>query len=50
MGIAGQFPPNKCLRVSTNGGTLTQNRKTVSWDSHGYYEISLDEKALTLSP
>jgi peptidoglycan/xylan/chitin deacetylase (PgdA/CDA1 family) len=42
------FPPNKCLRVTVDGGTLTQNGKTLPWDVHGYYEISLDAKSLTL--
>ena len=44
------FPPAKCLRVKVDGGTLTQNGKAVEWDGHGYYEISLDAGALTLSP
>jgi peptidoglycan/xylan/chitin deacetylase (PgdA/CDA1 family) len=44
------FPPGKCLRVNVDGGTLTQNGTALNWDSHGYYEISLDTGSLTLSP
>ncbi|HMA97238.1 MAG TPA: polysaccharide deacetylase family protein [Polyangiaceae bacterium] len=43
------FPPGKCLRVTVDGGTLKQGGKTLSWDSHGYYEISLDAGSLTVS-
>jgi len=44
------FPPGKCLRVTVDGGTLTQAGTALDWDSHGYYEISLDAGSLTLSP
>jgi hypothetical protein len=44
------FPPGKCLRVKVNGGTLKQSGKVLNWDSHGYYEISLDAGAVTVSP
>lgn len=44
------FPPGKCLRVSVTGGTLEQNGQPVPWNEGGYYEISLDAEALTLSP
>ncbi len=44
------FPPGKCLRVTVDGGTLTQNGAPLNWDSHGYYEISLDTGSLMLSP
>jgi hypothetical protein len=42
------FPPNMCVRVTTTGGTVKQNGKEVPWDDHGYYEISLDAKSLTI--
>ncbi len=42
------FPPNMCVRVTTSGGTVKQNGKEVAWDDHGYYEISLDAKSLTI--
>jgi len=44
------FPPGRVLRVTVDGGTLSQNGKPLTWDPHGYYEISLDEESLTLSP
>jgi peptidoglycan/xylan/chitin deacetylase (PgdA/CDA1 family) len=42
------FPPNMCVRVTTTGGTVTQNGAAVPWNSHGYYEISLDAKSVTV--
>ena len=48
--LPGQFPTGKYLRVKVDGGTLTQNGAPVVWDSHGYYEVALDAKTLTLSP
>jgi len=44
------FPPGKYLRVQVDGGTLSQGGTPVEWDVHGYYEIALDAKSLTLSP
>jgi peptidoglycan/xylan/chitin deacetylase (PgdA/CDA1 family) len=44
------FPPKKYLRVKVDGGTLKQNGQALAWDPHGYYEISLDAKSVTLSP
>jgi len=43
------FPPGKYLRVTTDGGTLKQGNTTLTWDDHGYYEVSLDAGTLTLS-
>jgi hypothetical protein len=43
------FPPGKCLRVTTDGGVVKQKSSAISWDSHGYYEISLDAGEVTLS-
>jgi hypothetical protein len=43
------FPPGQCLRVKVDGGTLSQGGSALPWDGHGYYEISLDAGALTLS-
>ncbi len=42
------FPPNMCVRVTTSGGTVKQNGKEIPWDDHGYYEIALDAKSLTI--
>ena len=44
------FPEGKVLRVTVDGGTLSQGGTPVIWDPHGYYEISLDAGSLTLSP
>lgn len=44
------FPPGKYLRVTVTGGTLKQGGNVIPWDSHGYYEVALDEGSLTLSP
>jgi len=43
------FPPGKYLRVKTDGGSLKQGSTVLSWDDHGYYEVSLDAGTLTLS-
>jgi hypothetical protein len=45
-----KFPTGKYLRVKVDGGTLIQDGKPLTWDPHGYYEISLDEKSVTLEP
>ncbi len=44
------FPPAQFLRVTVDGGTLTQGGAELSWDDHGYYEVSLDVGSVTLSP
>ena len=44
------FPPGKYIRVTVDGGTLSQNGTGLVWDDHGFYEVSLDEGELTLSP
>ncbi len=48
--LPANFPPGKFLRVTVTGGTLSQNGTTLTWDDHGYYEVSLDAGTLTLSP
>jgi peptidoglycan/xylan/chitin deacetylase (PgdA/CDA1 family) len=44
------YPPNSCVRVTVDGGTLKQNGTELQWDEHGYYEVSLNAGSLTLSP
>ncbi|WP_437759012.1 polysaccharide deacetylase family protein [Sorangium sp. So ce1389] len=44
------FPTGKYLRVTVDGGTLTQGGNALAWNEHGYYEIALDAGTLTLSP
>jgi peptidoglycan/xylan/chitin deacetylase (PgdA/CDA1 family) len=48
--LPANFPPGKYLRVTVDGGTLVQNGAPLEWDSHGYYQVSLDAGSLTLSP
>jgi hypothetical protein len=43
-----KFPPNMCVRITTTGGTVTQKGETIAWDSHGYYQISLDAEEVTI--
>jgi hypothetical protein len=44
------FPPNKYLRITVTGGTVSQKGNTLAWNGHGYYEISLDAASLTIAP
>jgi hypothetical protein len=44
------FPAGKYLRVTVDGGVLSQNGTDLVWDAHGYYEVALDEGELRLSP
>jgi len=48
--LPAHFPPGKYLRVTVDGGTLSQNGNPVAWDSHGYYEIALDAGSFSVSP
>jgi peptidoglycan/xylan/chitin deacetylase (PgdA/CDA1 family) len=44
------FPSGRLLRVTVDGGTLSQNGRPLPWSPHGYYELALDAGSLTLSP
>jgi peptidoglycan/xylan/chitin deacetylase (PgdA/CDA1 family) len=44
------FPSGRVLRVTVDGGTLSQAGQPLAWDGHGYYEVSLDARSLTWSP
>jgi peptidoglycan/xylan/chitin deacetylase (PgdA/CDA1 family) len=46
--LPANFPPNMCVRVTTTGGTVKQNGIEIPWNDHGYYELSLDAKSVTL--
>jgi hypothetical protein len=46
--LPAHFPPNMCVRITTTGGTVTQKGAEVPWDSHGYYQISLDALEVTV--
>jgi hypothetical protein len=48
--LPAHFPTGRSLRVTVDGGTLSQGGEALAWDSHGYYEIALDAGSLTLSP
>ena len=45
--LPANFPEGQCLRVTVDGGTLSQDDGPLAWDDHGYYEISLDAGSLT---
>jgi peptidoglycan/xylan/chitin deacetylase (PgdA/CDA1 family) len=44
------FPPGRYLRVTVDGGTLSQGNGPLAWDDHGFYEVALDAGALSLGP
>lgn len=44
------FPPGRYLRVTVDGGALSQDGQALPWNDHGYYEVALDVGSLTLSP
>jgi hypothetical protein len=44
------FPQGKFLRVRVDGGTLHQRRGPLAWDHHGFFEVSLDDGVLILTP
>jgi peptidoglycan/xylan/chitin deacetylase (PgdA/CDA1 family) len=48
--LPAHFPPGRKLRVLVDGGTLSQNGSPLTWDGHGYYEISLDAQSLSWAP
>lgn len=52
--LPANFPPGKYLRVSVDGGTLTQNIDghpvTLPWNPRGFYEVSLSAGNVTLNP
>ena len=48
--LPAHFPPGEFVRVTVDGGTLTQAGAELPWDDHGYYEVSLDVGSVTLSP
>ncbi len=48
--LPAHFPPGRFLRVHVDGGTLQQGGQTLTWDEHGYYEVSLDAGSLTWGP
>lgn len=47
--LPANFPPGRYIRVTTDGGVLKQGGTAIPWDTHGFYEIALDAKSVTLS-
>lgn len=45
-----RYPHGGVLRVSVDGGTLSQGGSELSWDPHGYFEVDLDAGELSWSP
>jgi hypothetical protein len=41
------FPKGRAVRVTVDGGTLSQGGKALAWDPRGYYEVSLDAGSLS---
>lgn len=48
--LPAHFPTGKYLRVTVEGGTLTQDGAELPWVTHGYYEVALDAGSLTWTP
>lgn len=48
--LPAHFPPGRYVRVTVDGGSLSQGSTVLPWDAHGYYEVSLDAGTLTLTP
>ncbi|MGC4000740.1 MAG: polysaccharide deacetylase family protein [Anaeromyxobacter sp.] len=48
--LPSHFPPARVLRVTVDGGTLIQKDVPLTWDPHGYYEVSLDAGELRWTP
>jgi hypothetical protein len=48
--LPGQFPANSYLRVTVDGGTLSQNGSDLPWNNHGFYEAALDMGTLEWRP
>lgn len=44
------YPAGKYLRVVVDGGKLSQNGTALSWNTHGFYEVSMDAGALSWQP
>lgn len=48
--LPAHFPPGQVVRVTVDGGSLSQASKALPWDGHGYYEVALDAGSLSWSP
>jgi peptidoglycan/xylan/chitin deacetylase (PgdA/CDA1 family) len=45
-----RFPPGHRLRVTVDGGVLSQAGRVLAWNPRGYYEIDLDAGSLSWRP
>jgi peptidoglycan/xylan/chitin deacetylase (PgdA/CDA1 family) len=48
--LPANFPTGRYVRVTVDGGTLTQSGNALPWNDHGYYEVALDPRALSWAP
>lgn len=48
--LQNNFPPGHYVRVTVDGGTLSQDGQALPWNEHGFYEVALDVGELTLAP
>ncbi|MCA9704433.1 MAG: polysaccharide deacetylase family protein [Myxococcales bacterium] len=48
--LPAHFPPGRHVRVTVDGGTVSQGGVPLAWDGHGYYEVALDAGSLTIAP
>jgi hypothetical protein len=48
--LPAHFPTGMYLRINVTGGTVKQGANVLTWDTHGFYEISLDAGTLTITP
>src|SRR5690606_22744804 len=48
--LPNNFPPGRYVRVTVDGGTLSQDGVALPWNEHGFYEVALDIGSFTLSP
>jgi hypothetical protein len=44
------FPSGELLRVTVEGGRLSQGGVPLAWNAHGYYEVGFDAGSLTWTP
>ncbi len=48
--LPNNFPPGQYVRVTVDGGTLSQDGAALPWNDHGFYEVALDPGEVTLTP
>jgi hypothetical protein len=48
--LPANFPSGKSVRVTVDGGTLSQRGAALPWNGKGFYEVALDAGALDWTP